>query len=413
MRCDNGSASNAISAQIFKSLPTNVKNRIHDKKHYLLHKSYKMLKYNRITLTFLFSLSIGIAFSQPITDFKTMNHVYEDWLDRRGYKGSDCPTMYYKESIDPEIIKSTIQILSEKMTFPLSELYMGENKKPLIITSTERTYLISELNKLKDFAWPSKMFPNSVVVTINDIRKVFSITSKYPETKSAMCSIIYGFSKPIFIRNNTICLYLSQEQYGESNSQSTFSFYKKNGLEWEEYADVFIDFGKEIEEKQKPNEKSTPVSTISNEQLELLSKKIFHAFQNNQLDSFTSLAPNFEDKLIILKMQGVSAPTKEKLPMYKEIYEKSKGVVEEKFKSILNKAKENNIDLSKATFDSFKRQDEELNLSLEGNGKSFINTSLDVFFNYENRKFVINIPEIYNVNNSLKIHLRITLNEVK
>jgi|GEM_PF-1009887 len=372
-----------------------------------------MPKHHRITLTFLFSLSIGIAFSQPITDFKTMNHVYEDWLDRRGYKGSDCPTMYYKESIDTEIIESTIQILSEKKTFSISELYMGENKQALTITPSEQTYLISELHKLKDFKWPSKMFPNSVNVTINEIRMVFASTSKYPEPKSAMCSIIYGFSKPIFIRNNTICLYLSQEQYGESNSQSTFSFYKKDGAEWEEYADVFVDFGKEIEETQKPIEKSAPISTISNEQLELLSKKIFHVFQNNQLDTLISLVPNFEDKLVILKMQGIPAPTKEKLAMYKEIYQKGQGQVEEKCKSILNMANEKNIDLKKATFDSFERHDEELNLSLEGDRDSFINTSLDLFFNYEKQKFVINIPEIYNVNNSLKIHLGITLNKAQ
>lgn len=370
-----------------------------------------MPKHHRITLTFLFSLSIGIAFSQPITDFKTMNHVYEDWLDRRGYKGSDCPTMYYKESIYREIIESTIQILSEKKTFSISELYTGENKKALTITPTEKTYLISELNKLKDFKWPSKMFPNSVNVTINEVRMVFASMSKYPAPKSAMCSIIYGFSKPIFIRNNTICLYLSQEQYGESNSQSTFSFYKKNGSEWEEYADVFVDFGKEIEETQKPVEKSAPISTISNEQLELLSKKIFHAFQNNQLDTLISLVPNFEDKLVILKMQGIPALTKEKLAMYKEIYQKGQGEVEEKCKSILNMANEKNTDLKKATFDSFERHDEELNLSLEGDRDSFINTSLDLFFNYEKQKFVINIPEIYNVNNSLKIHLGITLNK--
>ncbi|MCU0351742.1 MAG: hypothetical protein MUF43_13095 [Flavobacterium sp.] len=342
-----------------------------------------------------------------------MNHIYENWLDRRGFKGSDCPTIYYRESVDTEIIESTIQILSGKKSFPISELYMDENKKPLTITSTEQKYLISELNKLKDFKWPSKMFPNSVKVTINDIRKVFSITNKYPETKSAMCSIIYGFSKPIFIRDNTICLYLSQEQYGESNSQSTFSFYKKNGAEWEEYADVFVDFGKEIEETKKTVGKSAPISTISNEQLELLSKKIFHAFQNNQLDTLISLVPNFEDRLVILKMQGVPTPTKEKLTIYKEIYQKGQGQVEEKCKSILNMANEKNIDLKKATFDSFKRHDEELNSSLEGDRDSFIGTSLDVFFNYENRKFVINIPEIHNVNNSLKIHLRITLNEVK
>lgn len=112
-------------------------------------------------------------------------------------------------------------------------------------------------------------------------------------------------------------------------------------------------------------------------------------------------------------MQGIPAPTKEKLAMYKEIYQKGQGEVEEKCKSILNMANEKNIDLKKATFDSFERHDEELNLSLEGDRDSFINTSLDLFFNYEKQKFVINIPEIYNVNNSLKIHMGITLNEVK
>lgn len=238
-----------------------------------------MSKHLKILLTLLFSFNIGIAFSQGRIDFKTMDHVYQDWSDRWVFDSLNCDKMYYMESVAPDIINSTIKILSEKRSFPISEFYIGNKDKPFIISQAEQTYLIDELNKLQDFKWPSKMFPNSIKLTDNEIQKVFSITKKYPWPKSAACSIIYSFSKPIFIRNNTICLYLSQEQYGESNSQSKFSFYKKNGSEWEEYADVFVDFGKEIEKTQKAVEKSAPISTISNEQLELLSKKYFMLFK--------------------------------------------------------------------------------------------------------------------------------------
>ncbi|WP_461453613.1 hypothetical protein [Mucilaginibacter sp.] len=180
------------------------------------------------------------SFSQAPINFQTMSHVHEEWKGLR-----HCDTLYYANKIQPEVIDATIKQLRSKKVYPVSDLYMGANKAPLIVTVAEQTYLIAELKKLKSFEWPSGMFPNSKLINIDSTKSVFLITNKLPKSQSDECSIIYTFSKPIYFRNGSIALYLDQEQYSNISTQLTYNFYYKENKEWVEYADCYINMGKE------------------------------------------------------------------------------------------------------------------------------------------------------------------------
>ncbi|WP_143774385.1 hypothetical protein [Niastella vici] len=54
-----------------------------------------------------------------------------------------------------------------------------------------------------------------------------------------MCSIVYTFSKPVFIRNGTVALYLDQKRYRGNYTQLEFGFYKQENGRWEELAAVY------------------------------------------------------------------------------------------------------------------------------------------------------------------------------
>jgi hypothetical protein len=180
------------------------------------------------------------AFSQAPMNFETMDHVYQEWLGRGA-----CDTMYYADKIDKEVIDSTISRIAKKTSYSLSVLYRTTDREPFIITKEEQVYLISELKKLENLKWPDKMFPNSKMVSSKDIKNVFKVTKQYPKEKADNCSIIFTFSKPIYFRNNTICLYLNQEQYSNTEIQLTYNFYIKIDGEWEGFADCYINMGVE------------------------------------------------------------------------------------------------------------------------------------------------------------------------
>jgi len=180
------------------------------------------------------------AFSQAPMNFETMDHVYQEWISR-----GHCDTMYYADKINNEVIDSTINRIAKIKSYPLSDLYQSQDRKPFIITTQEQTYLISELKQLRGLRWPDKMFPNSKRVSSEDIKNVFKITKQYPNEKADNCSVIFTFSKPIYLRNNTICLYLDQAQYSNTQIQLAYSFYIKTEGEWEEYAQCYIDMGTE------------------------------------------------------------------------------------------------------------------------------------------------------------------------
>jgi len=347
-------------------------------------------------------------------DFRTMDHVYQDWLDRRAFDGLDCDTMYYKESIKPEIIDSTIKILLEKRIFSISELYLGDRDKPFRITQAEQTYLINELKKLKEFKWPAKMFPQSRKVKSSDLHNIFVKTGSYPKAKSNKCSV-YGFSRPIYIRNETICLYLQEEQYKETYSQVTFGFLKMNEGQWQEYADVYVDFGKEIREEVKEDveNSSRDTTSVTSEQLDVLARKIFIAFKNNQLDTLINLTPTFDERLAILKLKGISAPREELLARLREADKDNISKIRQYIKDLFEIAVEKKIDFKKATYGNFERHDDELTLSLRENATPSIYTSMDIYFYSDNRKFMIKVPEVYNVEGELKISAAVTIDEVK
>jgi hypothetical protein len=185
-----------------------------------------------IILFFLFANSL---FSQNKFDY------FDIELEMKGrehFRNVSCDTLYYSKNFDEGTINKTIEALNKSKKFKLKNY-----NRYLKIDENERKYLSSELEKLKHFEWDDKLFKKSKAVRINDFYKVFNITDNLKSDEEVkMCSIIYTFSKPIYFRNDELCLILYQENHSGKEAFIHFNVYKVSDrhIPIEEYSEIYF-----------------------------------------------------------------------------------------------------------------------------------------------------------------------------
>lgn len=176
----------------------------------------------------------------PENTLNLIDNPYSDWVYRWKREKFECDTMYYTADIETHIIDSTLNILKTKKSFEVYYLYSGDKSKSFKITSEEMEYIVQELEKLKKHRWEIELFPFSKRLEQSEIQETFNTTEKLAtEKEKNMCSIVYTFSKPIFIREKTIAIYLDQKRFRTNYTQLNFSFYKKVNNRWEEFASIY------------------------------------------------------------------------------------------------------------------------------------------------------------------------------
>ena len=176
----------------------------------------------------------------PENTYNLIENPYFDWVYRWKLENFECDTMHYTAKIESNIIDSAINKIKQNKSFEIYFVYRGAHSKSFEINKDEQAYLLTELEKLKNYRWTANMFPYSKCIEQNDIQTTFNMTENLPtEKEKNMCSIVYTFSKPIFIRNNTIALYLDQKRYRTNYTQLEFSFYQLENNRWEKLATVY------------------------------------------------------------------------------------------------------------------------------------------------------------------------------
>lgn len=116
------------------------------------------------------------------------------------------------------------------------------------LSKKERKYLFQQIEAYKDFKWNENLFPNSIKIKKDSMWSYISWETNIlrEKQKNAILSKdtialkeikkelprVYGFSKPIFIRNNSICLLYHFSMCGNPCGHYEINFYKKENGKW-------------------------------------------------------------------------------------------------------------------------------------------------------------------------------------
>lgn len=140
---------------------------------------------------------------------------------------------YYTGSltaIKEEIIKDTL--VDVKHSYENNEI-----KECLILTKSEKLYISEQLDKMKGHVWTNDLFKNSKMLNSGSLHRLIGKQGLgwhdkyYKRYKTGF----YSFSKPIFIRNNTICIFSYSYNCGILCAYGETAIYIKDNGAWSKW----------------------------------------------------------------------------------------------------------------------------------------------------------------------------------
>ena len=101
----------------------------------------------------------------------------------------------------------------------------------LIITAKEKAYINAEIDKMSQYIWTKDLLPSFTFIPTDTIKKAFSQSQsggwRFFEGKRR-----YSFGVPIFLRNDSYCLFYYGYGCGGECGEGYFSIYKKVKGKW-------------------------------------------------------------------------------------------------------------------------------------------------------------------------------------
>ncbi len=149
--------------------------------------------------------------------------------------GSD--TITYTDRIKPIAMPSLEKIL-QKDRIPCYDI-AGHRKTVFVPSATERKQILNATKDITKISWEDSLFSNSREISVDSMwsyisnrQKALSFSSNSTNNINNIVSYcsIFQFSKPIFMRNNTIAIFYFMRLCGSSCGVEDLSIYKfQNG----------------------------------------------------------------------------------------------------------------------------------------------------------------------------------------
>jgi len=190
----------------------------------------------KIKLLFILLMPGSFARAQT-AHFQLIDSIYLNWVNNYHDEKLNCDTFYYAETFDDYTIEIVRSQFEESAVFYTSQDSATAGK--IIFTPAERKYIDGQLVNLNQQQWPDKLFPRSKVIKFEQIDLIQnSINSQKLDPLLRLCYQVYVFSHPIFLRNDSICLfYFGNTDFAVKDGE--FWIYERKDSTWNKLAPVY------------------------------------------------------------------------------------------------------------------------------------------------------------------------------
>jgi len=199
----------------------------------------------KLTATlFVIAYSTSLSFGQ--NDSSYYNLIYNQIRNHQR-----TGTIYYADKPYNEFNKQAFEPLYKN---PVVNIFGSKNKASITLTKQEREYILSQLQNFPNEILSDSLLPNSKRIAIGGIQKfvrkanesiydslinLHDTVAAYQFLSSSFMHSSFFFSKPIYIRNNTIVLSCFTWLVGNSwAGTSELCFYKKENNHWVKWITV-------------------------------------------------------------------------------------------------------------------------------------------------------------------------------
>jgi hypothetical protein len=138
----------------------------------------------------------------------------------------------YSSMLNEEIIAKMKDAFKRDTIFSMFKTEEGKFADTLVFSQEEKRYIETKITNLKFNAWRPGLIENSKFIQTNYLKKMVSKPGGWQYFHRHFGSVVYWFSKPIFVRNNTLSIfYIGYSCDGLCGSEN-LSVYVKVNNKW-------------------------------------------------------------------------------------------------------------------------------------------------------------------------------------
>ncbi len=185
-----------------------------------------MTKLNGLILLLLLFTCTAKA-QENLETKKFLSDVFRDKLTQEVFTYTDKIWPAYYDNIERSLKADTLQ----GALFP----YRRDTPKEYIVLSKqEKVYIFKCLQEQKTKAWPDNLFPKSRLILYDTITAIFKDRRRgWPYFNNHFArSGFHSFTQPIFLRNNSLCIFYSDYSCGGLCGSGEFAVYRKQNGVW-------------------------------------------------------------------------------------------------------------------------------------------------------------------------------------
>lgn len=117
-----------------------------------------------------------------------------------------------------------------------------EPSKVLILSPEERMYIDQALAKLANTRWDSSLFKYGKLISKDEVKAIFTDRKDqgWQYFKQHYGTELHEFSSPIFIRDNTLCVFYSGYSCDYECGGGTLAIFKKEKGDWALWMTLYV-----------------------------------------------------------------------------------------------------------------------------------------------------------------------------
>lgn len=189
----------------------------------------------KLTIIFIF-FSSCLTFGQTVNNDTTVLKVFIN-------QNQDKNIAYIDKTIGWERIQKSLDRWKNS-----SDSIKLKQKTSIALTDADYYSILEQIDKYKNFVWGDSLFVNSKRVLLDSMYSYLDNEFKLNYKKYNSNTLdkdtaaiknfqkyvpwVFGFSKPIYLREETLCLYYSMAMCGQLCGHDEVSFYKKENGKW-------------------------------------------------------------------------------------------------------------------------------------------------------------------------------------
>lgn len=179
------------------------------------------LAMKRLLIFLLFSLSCFCSYGQ---NDKLAKQFIRSLFEQK--------KIIYTSSVTDETIKEITAALKPDMIY--SNIYiLGKVSDSIMFSKEEKSYINNQIEILKSNKWTSGLVENSTFIDSAALKKIIIGVDGWKNFHKHYGTFIYRFSKPIFLRNNTMCIFYFGYFCDGLCGYKNLSIYSKKGDQWQ------------------------------------------------------------------------------------------------------------------------------------------------------------------------------------